>query len=544
MRKLRLIGPAPRAPALGTLRALALGTLGVLAIAAGPRTLRAQQPAPRVVASAFLPAHHWADDALRRLDALGLLPRGFDAATHTRTRREVALLFTDARDSAAALHRPDLAALAGDYLQRFGEEFPGAVRAVGAVGGAGPARAGEGSAGNAGSAPARPVVALTSASLNAGYSASAGVLAIGTNLQTSPVADVASGTASGELSVRVGRHLAGSITPAVDDGGATIVAGYAMATLGPVGLWAGRRDVGFGPGEDGGIVLSPTSFTGGGIALVRPWTAPGVLRHLGPLNFESFLSRIRNGDPGVGLGITDPLIWGNHLSFSPAAGLVIGATRVFLMAGRNNEPATLGHFVDMLLGRYGEWHAETASIDARWRTPLRIIPLTAYIEWGMETASGAFFRVPGRVIGLEVAALPGVPWLGLALERTHFHGPVIGVGPWYSNWQFQGNWADAGQPLGHPLGGTGQEWALHVSADPFGARLRLRALAFTRDRRFENLYAGARPGRSHGGWVRAGWRIGGHLDVEADGYLEQGSGWRETRLAAVARWLIAPRLTP
>jgi Capsule assembly protein Wzi len=474
------------------------------------------------VASSFLPANHWAQDALRRLDGLGVLPRGFDVGIQTRATDEVAALFVDARDSALALHRPHIATLANTFLQRLAEEYPGDVAPVA-------------SATPAASRPLGHGLVLTRAAIAGGYRRSTGLLAIGTAYATAPVPDTLTAAGTADLAVRLGSHLAASVTADLRSGGAELDAAYAVADLGSLALWAGRRSVGFGPGEDGGIVLSQTTFTGAGLVLVRPWLGPGPLRHLGPISFESFLSRIRNGDPTVGYGITDPLIWGNHLSVSPARGLVIGATRVFLMGGRNNDPARLSYFLNMLIGRYDKWHAETASVDARWRTPLKLLPLVAYIEWGMETASGAFLNVPARVIGVEIAAVPTVPWLGVGIERTGFHPGCCGTGAWYGNWQFEGNWADAGQPLGHPLGGTGHEYALHLSADPFAARLRLRAVAFTRNRGQDNLYAASRQGTSRGGWIRADLRLARHVGLEAEGYLERGSGWDEARVAALLR---------
>ena len=43
---------------------------------------------------------------------------------------------------------------------------------------------------------------------------------------------------------------------------------------------------------------------GGGLYLAEPLTLPWILRHLGPVRFETLLSRIENGDR-----ITDPWFW-------------------------------------------------------------------------------------------------------------------------------------------------------------------------------------------------------------------------------------------
>src|SRR5690625_1346431 len=78
-----------------------------------------------------------------------------------------------------------------------------------------------------------------------------------------------------------------------------------------------------------------------------------------------------------------------------------------------------------------------------------------------------------RVVGLELAAVPGLPEVALGIERTSFAKGCCGNTIWYRNWSLRGGWAAGGRPLGHPLAGHGVEWLVHGRADLFSARARI-----------------------------------------------------------------------
>jgi hypothetical protein len=195
-----------------------------------------------------------------------------------------------------------------------------------------------------------------------------------------------------------------------------------------------------------------------------------------------------------------------------------------------------------------DFENQVISLDARYRLPTdRVLPVTAYIEWGADDAAGAMDETPGRLIGLFAPALPGAPQVGAGVEYTYFKAWCCGHGPWYLNATFPGNWAVRGRPLGHPLGGEGAEYAAYAQADAWDARLRLDTRAWIRDRSDRslngtiyqgggNLFTPQRTGRSVGGTVDAALRLAPRAEARATWMLDDGRGWREQALSAGLAW--------
>ncbi len=482
---------------------------------------QAQQPesSPPRHASAFLPSSHWALAALRRLDALDLLPASYDAGVRHPPRARVTEWLATAERLAAQRGPPAVAALARAYVARFDEEFPQHE-------------------------PAASDVRVTSAWLDAGYRGRTGEALTGIGYYdndwtgTVAAADQRSAVGGGELSLRLGTPIAAAIEPVADRMGVRLQGAYAVLDAGPLGFWGGRRSVGFSPGIGGGVVLGDVALDGGGLFLPRPIRLPAFLRALGPIGLDLLLSRVQNGDR-----ITHPWLWAARLSASPHPRLTLGFNRANLFAGDGGAPVTLRNVAQMLIGKHaggvGEFNDETASVDARWRPPLGPLPLALYVEWGFDDNAGAWLDVPGVVAGANLPALPGLPGMGLGAEYTRFPHSCCGNSIWYRNYSFRGGWTDERRPLGHPLGGNGDEWLVHVDADLLQARLRLRAEGYFRDRGGENLYAPERVGHSAGGSLRLGLRVSPAFDLIGDVDAEDGSGWSRSEVSVLGRWLIA-----
>lgn len=482
-------------------------------------------------ASPFVPSEHWTMDAARRLDALGLAPAGFDAGQRVITRRELAVLFAHAARTAE--RRPDVAALMRAYRDRFVEEF----------GAAGAAAAGE---------PAR-VPRLVDGWIGVHYESRTGEILAGVGYPdrtpwsgARPVADV-EGLASGfRWTPAFTRHLAAVVEPLLRDARGEVAAAYLVAAWRAVELWGGRRGVGYGPGAGGRIVFDgANTFDGGGIRLAEPVTAPGPLRYLGPIRVDMFLARVgRNGD------FEDPWMWGMRGVVSPHPRVTFGVNRGIMFGGAGNTSLTARTFAYMLIGKHagrgGEFDNQVVSVDVRWRPPLGPVPVVIYGEWGMEDSAGAWRDVPGIVIGAETPAVPGAPNVALGVEHTRFSRSCCGNPVWYRNWSFEGGWTDAGEPLGHPLGGHGDEWLLYTRADLLDARLRLRLRTFRRHRGEENLFVPQRTGVSAGGELAAEFRptpsAEGYLSISLEsadaGPVDQ--GWRASAIAVGVRFFLAP----
>jgi len=499
----------------GRARALCLAAvLTVMSTAANGAA--AQSPA----ATPFLAADHWAVRAVRTLAAAGAVPAGVDIGARALRVSEVARAFA----AAAAADLP-VSSLARDYHARLAEEFGAWADSI-----------------------ASPWTVRTGASGGVAWFEGEVATGIGySNIDdwtgTEPFADRTGFAASAEIGASAGRHLALSLTPAVLDGDAELAEAQVVVEAGPIGAWGGRRRPGFGVGFGGSVVLSAdVPLEGGGLYLARPVRLPWVLRHLGPVRFETFLSRVENGDV-----ITDPWLWGARGSIAPHERLTFSVNRAAMFGGDGNAPITLKNVLLTLVGEHagaqGEFANQLLSADIRWRPPLGALPLEVYGEWGIDDSSGGYWRSPAVLAGVHLAAVPGAPMLSLGVERASFAAASFKNTMWYRNVWLRGGWTHERRVLGHPLGGHGTEWLLHGRASLLEARVRVGASLALRDRAKENLFAPERMGGSTVTSLDVALRLAGRIDVAGGVRYEDGqAGWTETRAFTAVRvwWTGAP----
>lgn len=472
------------------------------------------------VGSAMLEADHWAHAAIQRLEAWGAVPVIYARGAPSLGQAEALRLL---RAAAAAAEDPVVARAAHAYAERLQEEI------VPAIGGAADSF--------------DPVFGHRSIGwigLEFGDRRGDVLAGIGYDNATDwtgarPVPGERGGRAELGWSAVPHRAVALEATMSVDGEGAALRSGQVTFVGRGVGVWAGRRTVGYATGSSGGIVLSPATFDAVGLFLASPLELPGILRHLGPIRFETFLTRIENGDR-----IANPWFWAMRGVLSPHPRVRLGATRGIQFGGEGNSPLTPRTFAYMLIGKHsgeqGEFDNQVVSVDLRVRPPLGRIPLVVYIEWGLDDSAGAWMDVPATVVGAELAALPGIPTVTAGIERVRFAGACCGNTIWYRNWSLRGGWSHGGHPTGHPIAGHGREWAGRIGLDALDARLRLEARGFLRERGEENLFAPEREGRSHGGQATLRLRIGERFDLLADGAVERGRGdWRRSSASAALR---------
>jgi hypothetical protein len=191
---------------------------------------------------------------------------------------------------------------------------------------------------------------------------------------------------------------------------------------------------------------------------------------------------------------------------------------------------TLPQLLRTLAGGLGGlgYENQILSAEARLRLPTdSLLPLTAYLQWGMEDAAGGWRDVPGRVAGLLAPAVPGYAPLQLGVEYAAFVHSCCGNSPWYRHWAFPAAWALGDEPLGHPLGGNGHEWRAYADLDEPRGAVHLSAALYYRSRGDENLYVPGRA-RSVGFSVGSSWRLLGPVDARISLSREAGSSWSES----------------
>lgn len=489
--------------------------LAVVVATAWPAT--AQEPVR--VASPFLAPDHWAVAAVRRLHVLGLLDEEFPWGERSLTREEVADALHQAVTRSTQGTGRSWAALAAGYQERFAEEHPLSVARS----------AGQGWDGGA---------------VEAGVDVHQGGLLAGVGYGKDgipwdpprPLDDRFGPSVAVRAAGRPSGWLALSLDGGWDGQDAVLNQAQIVTRWRSVTFWAGRVTPGYGYGTHGGLVLRGIGrFDGGGFFLADPVRLPWYLKHVGPIHFETGLSR-----PGANGPIADPWFWWARGSVSPHPRVSLGVSRAAFFGGEGNAPITPWSVLLLIVGQYGgggsTFEDQVVAVDLAYRVP-GPVPLLAFIEWGFEDAAGAWIQVPGIHAGVEAAAVPGVPELAVGAEGTYFGRSCCGNPIWYRHMFFLGGWTDTGVPLGHPLGGHGVEGALYGRWDGFRARLRTRANVFVRDREVENVYAVDREGRSAGAELALNWRLRQHVEIGASMMLECGDDWTELRMDVRAHWL-------
>lgn len=488
-------------------------------LAAAPGAALAQSPA---YSPAFLPEAHWSLDAYQRVFALGLAPPGTDPADARPTQQDVGLALEHA--ARRALGTPNEEALRA-WLMRFRAEL---------------ARD-----------PAAGILSVRGSDLRAGYIHHTGALGPGNGYEDGhpygdwndplPQADRRAPFAAGSLQLTPVATAAGRASVVLGESDVAFQEIYAAVAFGPVGLWGGRRLLDFRGGAREGLVLNHARLDGGGIRSARPLALPWALRHAGPVRFSVDVARVDlertchdPNQPGDAPRCRGAWFLAMRGSVEPHRRLTLGVTRAAMFGGDGNSDVDAFALFSILIGKHAgevsELDNQVVSVDASYRPPVeRWIPIRTYVEWGFEDSAGAWFNVPGVLAGIELPSLGGVPGLSVAFEGTTFRRSCCGNPIWYRHSVFHDGWVLDGRPLGHRLGGHGQEGAAHASLISADARMRLSASAFHRRRGDENLFAPAREGRSNGGRLSVGaapWR---GIELGAAAEVEDGAGWREVR---------------
>lgn len=468
-------------------------------------------------APVFLEPGHWSYDAARRLSAAGLVPPAADPADAPITIQHVRALFVHAAAAADSTGRDDLARLARGYRQVLESE-------------------------------ADSTGVLAGATIGAGWTASRNEVLGGEGFfegEDWVGAQALAGSNHPAAALQAHGHLAQWLSWNVNGGYLAdqwvIPAMTIGAALGPFDVWAGRRRLHYGAGRGGTIVVGSglndlpafahrtlDTFEGAGIHVREPFDFPWVLRVLGPARIEIVGGRIsRNGR------IDSPNVVFGRLTVSPFGDrLTLGVNRGAIFGGEGNG-VTLGSLLGLITGLHNDgFENQVISGVMRYRPPLGMLPLVLYLEFGADDTAGAVEDVPTYIAGFDLAAVPGLPALAIAVEHTRYSGSCCGNPPWYRNVFFRGSWSDEGRLFAHPLGGHGREWLAHARLDLPEHGLMLRGEAVDRWRGHENLFAPERAGTSVGAALSVELRRG-RSALRIDGGYEDASSWSQYRLSAM-----------
>jgi hypothetical protein len=484
--------------------------LAVIVISASlaPEVTAAQEPTfAETRASPTLFADHWAVVAAKRAEALGLVDGYLPAQRNVP--RHVVERVLHAAAIRAEESRPNLVGLTQAWRTRFAEEF----RAADMI------------------SPQLPVRSLGNR-VDAGYLRHEGRAAPGDRIfapdLTGATALPERAEATGMLSLAVAAtaNLAALVEPEVGPSGLGWH-GWDLTLAGRgIGISVGRQPVRYGYADSGGIVMSGAEpIDRIEVSTVEPFRLPSFLGRLGRISAHGFGSRLEEPrHPG------NPYLWGMAGSLQPHPRITLSIHRASIIGGDSvATPLTLRTFGRTFIGHnLLGFENEVVAGQLRLRLPTeRLIPLTLYWEWGAEDAAGAWRDVPGRLTGVIVPALPGLPEASLGVERVSFAVSCCGNPPWYRHAPHTGGWVNQQSPLGHPLGGQGSQTTVFSHLDLWQARLRFDGQWFSRRREGENLFVPGREGTSQGFAARAGLRLFSRSDALVSLTREAGKGWKE-----------------
>jgi hypothetical protein len=500
--------------------------LVVLGGSAAPAPSQAQAARP-AFASAFVPSHHWATHAARRLSAMGITDRAFAWGDGSITAREVGLALWDAWNRADGLQPGDRDLVIG-YWERFRMEFPETAalldtpEAAGLFGTEGSAVAG---------------FAVHRGRVSAGRATGEAREDFSDPIPLDNVADVGF---DGRIAGHLGRHVAAEIGAERRNGDWRLGESYGVLAWKKLSVWGGRRAPRFGPGQGGGLLFNgAVAFDGGGFSFTEPIRLPWILRHVGAIRAEMFLSRIDSS-----AAIRHPWVMGARVSLSPHPRVLLAVNQAAMFSGEGLPPFTWRNFKEMFFS-HGvnvagtEFENGLASAEVRVRPPLPL-PMVLYMEWAADDNHAAWSRFPGVLVGIELPSVPGLPALDVGVEHTSFARPCndscVYYATWYRHYLFKDGWTVHREPIGHPLGGHGYEWRAFGRWDEPGGTLRLSGHVFLRQRGSYNIFAATRGGRSHGAIAAAELLLNDRLLLRVDGALERGSrDWTESQLFIGAR---------
>jgi hypothetical protein len=178
---------------------------------------------------------------------------------------------------------------------------------------------------------------------------------------------------------------------------------YLGFNIGNFMVSAGYMERWWGPGWDGGLILSTNARPIPSVTVERNYTDPFKSRWLswiGPWRASVALGEAESHD----VPVPNVRFLAARVNFKPRPWLEFGLTRTAQFCGGDRE-CDWGTFVDMLLGRDnqlddgssdGQPGNQMAGYDMRLRSPWRAVPLAFYTQWIGEDEAGG---LPSKFIG-------------------------------------------------------------------------------------------------------------------------------------------------
>jgi hypothetical protein len=322
-----------------------------------------------------------------------------------------------------------------------------------------------------------------------------------------------------------GRRFALDVVPRVKIGDATDgnpgwQEGYAALDLGPVAVSAGRQPLVWGPGHDGGFLLTDNAAPVPAVrmGLTSPHAFQGWWAWLGTWDFSYLLGRLEPDRV-----VPKPYLTGLRILWMPTARLELGAGRTILLGGEGRPGLSWTDYLAILGGRniaHGPDNSDSiAGLDAAYTLPLpggRAVRLYGEYAGEDEVHQSHLPIKPAVRGGLYLAGIgPGGRFTAraeFAATDVFYNHAVWGHDFWYAHSTYQSGYTYRGRILGDAMGA---------------------------DARTARLWIG-RPGVRSEGEVMLGWYATRFSDPDREDHWQLGV--RRTRPSGPFRATIDARL--
>ncbi len=243
----------------------------------------------------------------------------------------------------------------------------------------------------------------------------------------------------------------------------TLLDAYAGMSFGNWQLSFGKQSLQWGPGTDGGLLISRNAEPLYMLRLtnVKPLELPGLLHHFGPVRVEQIVAQPR----GRTL-IPMPYLYGQKFILKPLPFLEIGFSRTVTLGGRGGNPVTAGNFFRSFFGREGNPNGPStpgdsrSSVDWTLRVPGLNGRLVLYSDMFADDDELPLVNPPRSTFrpGLWLTRVPGVPKLDVRVEVASSESPGFRDNHGnlnYFNFVYRDGYTNNGFLIGNTVGRQG-----------------------------------------------------------------------------------------
>jgi hypothetical protein len=255
-----------------------------------------------------------------------------------------------------------------------------------------------------------------------------------------------------------------------EGGNPALQEGYAAFDAGPILVATGRQPFQWGPGHDGGFILTDNAapLTAVRMGLKAPHTFRGWWSWLGTWDFSYLLARLE--DKRV---VPNPELTGLRLMWKPTRHLELGASRTILLGGEGRPSLSWSDYVTVLGGNNLSGGADTsdsiAGVDAAYTLPMGDGAVRIYGEYAGEDEAHQL-HLPSKPAvrgGIYLAGLgPAAAYTAraeFAATDVFYNHERWGHNFWYSHSTYQTGYTYRGRILGDAMGSDARTARLWIT---------------------------------------------------------------------------------